>query len=1033
MLKIKSPIIYITLFILFYLNPTQAQTKRDIILPKIPVYVVHSSSTSISLDTDVFEQVNGEIDSWYTIETDIENVSSVQPIYVKRLLTIASSFVAYKIGSGIQVTVEADGSELEGIEDKLAAIMGLGTAYVLGGTVAAGLFSAGLRGYVTGDDERIMMINVSVLIRIKNTATGNVHIHTYNKIMGTEIFDPIMSGIGFFGTVLYGAGPLLGWVPFLLSTQEDLLPDSMIVKGVEFTDMIAINDPQIEAYFRLNRLVSDGYRGLTDVNYYTLDNKKRIELSDLGRPKGEFESTRQYSERIKEEELVRRAIEAEYQQELAQLKEENEIKRMQSLRDIENSAAKIRFEQPFDFQLSDYDADKQTFTFTINKSGSDQSVFHITKDVDNIRSGPSSRDNVIAKCYRGDEYKLIDEGDLGWHKIVYESKVAYIHRSNGYVKAAQRSSSVTKELVVPIADAPQFKTKSGNLVVKQMVKPSLDGRWVPVYDDVVLADASTGKIIPWEGEVPTYATAPVTNPPSLSAAVDLSEPSGEGYLDAEEIGTLKITLKNDGSGPAKTTRISLSQTSGPTIYYDVTSTVDEIKAGESHTTRFRLTVPESVTDGKVEYSISFLEAQGFEPQPLSFTAETRAQRPPELTLVDFGVVDQSGDGKVTKGESAEITARIQNRGQGKAKGVKVNVIENPVKNIFLAPYSEKEFSLGEIEAGDVRDVVFTVLTNNRVEDVVSVELKMDEKRPRFANNAFVELEIDKQQAQLAPLAFRGKDTAVDIADLATLTVDIEKDIPTSGKKRDNALAVVFGVEDYKNVSSVTFAKRDATYAKEYFEKVLGIPSSRIYFRTDSDVSGTEFSKVFSKEGWLDKRLKKGETEIYIYYAGHGAPELKANKAYLIPYDGDPNYASQTGYALDQLYSELGALGAKSTTVFLDACFSGANRESEVLLAGARPVFMEVDELKVSGNLTVFSAASGRQISSAWPEKKHGLFSYFLMKGMRGDADVNGDREITMGELGDYIKENVSDMAGMLDREQTPGLQTVDRGKVLVKY
>jgi len=62
-----------------------------------------------------------------------------------------------------------------------------------------------------------------------------------------------------------------------------------------------------------------------------------------------------------------------------------------------------------------------------------------------------------------------------------------------------------------------------------------------------------------------------------------------------------------------------------------------------------------------------------------------------------------------------------------------------------------------------------------------------------------------------------------------------------------------------------------------------------------------------------------------------------------------------------------------------------------------------------------------------------LFSYFLMKGMRGDADVNGDREITMGELGDYIKENVSEMAGMLDREQTPGLQTMNRGKVLVKY
>ena len=85
------------------------------------------------------------------------------------------------------------------------------------------------------------------------------------------------------------------------------------------------------------------------------------------------------------------------------------------------------------------------------------------------------------------------------------------------------------------------------------------------------------------------------------------------------------------------------------------------------------------------------------------------------------------------------------------------------------------------------------------------------------------------------------------------------------------------------------------------------------------------------------------------------------------------------------------------------------------------------------NVTVFSASSGSEISSAWPEKKHGLFSYFLMKGMRGDADANKDNQITVGELGDYVKENVSDMAGMLDREQTPGLQTLDNSKVLVQY
>ena len=120
------------------------------------------------------------------------------------------------------------------------------------------------------------------------------------------------------------------------------------------------------------------------------------------------------------------------------------------------------------------------------------------------------------------------------------------------------------------------------------------------------------------------------------------------------------------------------------------------------------------------------------------------------------------------------------------------------------------------------------------------------------------------------------------------------------------------------------------------------------------------------------------------------------------------------------------------TVFLDACFSGANREDESLLAGARGIYIEVNPA-FAGNITIFSASSGKEISSAWPEKRHGLFSYFLMKGMGGDGDANNDGQLTMDELGSYIQTNVSRQAGFLDREQTPQFQTLDRNKVLVNY
>lgn len=153
----------------------------------------------------------------------------------------------------------------------------------------------------------------------------------------------------------------------------------------------------------------------------------------------------------------------------------------------------------------------------------------------------------------------------------------------------------------------------------------------------------------------------------------------------------------------------------------------------------------------------------------------------------------------------------------------------------------------------------------------------------------------------------------------------------------------------------------------------------------------------------------------------------------MPHDGDPNYPVQTGYSLNQLYEEIGKLDVRSVTVFLDACFSGVSRENEMLLADARPVFIELTGPTSQGNITVFSAAMGTQISSAWPEKGHGLFTYYLLKGLKGEVDQNWDEEVTLGELSQYLSENVSRRAGLVDREQTPQMSTRDNSRVFVRY
>ena len=384
------------------------------------------------------------------------------------------------------------------------------------------------------------------------------------------------------------------------------------------------------------------------------------------------------------------------------------------------------------------------------------------------------------------------------------------------------------------------------------------------------------------------------------------------------------------------------------------------------------------------------------------------------------------------GEKGRIVLTLINRGEKRVKNIKPQIkLES---GVFDTQFGKINVIIGQ-DVGRRRYFIGGFMLDPGESMTTSATFEIPATYP--ATTLDIKGSLSRSIYGAAPLAVERTDPVTPLATTpvaplpSVAIVDVEKKIP-KGEKNPNAYAVVFGIEQYKNVSSVTYARRDAYWMREYFAKTLGVPEENIYYKTDVDAGKAEFDKVFSQGGWLDKRIGDGRSDLYIYYAGHGAPDFNSRTAFLIPYDGDPNYASQTGYSVDKMTANLSQLEARSVTVFLDACFSGANRENEILLAGARPVFLDVNTA-VAANVTLFSAASGNQISSSWAEKQHGIFSYWLMKGMQGSADANRDKIITVEELGGFIRNNVSKTAGKLDREQTPVLQTMDREKILVKF
>jgi len=100
-----------------------------------------------------------------------------------------------------------------------------------------------------------------------------------------------------------------------------------------------------------------------------------------------------------------------------------------------------------------------------------------------------------------------------------------------------------------------------------------------------------------------------------------------------------------------------------------------------------------------------------------------------------------------------------------------------------------------------------------------------------------------------------------------------------------------------------------------------------------------------------------------------------------------------------------------------------------MLIASRPIAIRAKESAIPEGFTVMTAAAGDQTAKPLEEAKHGLFSYFLMKGMEGDADSNQDNQITAAELHRYVEQNVVQQSG---GSQVPELQG-DAGRVLVRF
>jgi hypothetical protein len=263
------------------------------------------------------------------------------------------------------------------------------------------------------------------------------------------------------------------------------------------------------------------------------------------------------------------------------------------------------------------------------------------------------------------------------------------------------------------------------------------------------------------------------------------------------------------------------------------------------------------------------------------------------------------------------------------------------------------------------------------------------------------------------------------------------DFPRTGIKNPEAVAFIINNTNYKNrdIPKVQYAHNDGRSIRDFLVNALGYSPENIVLEKDATQSvfnqlfGTKEDPVGKVRNWV----KPEKSDLFIYYSGHGAPDLKTKGAYFVPADADPNYLNVSGYPLSQFYNNISKIPARSIVIVLDTCFSGGS-DRGMIIDSASPIFLEVKKPeKVAGDILVFESSSGEQISTWYNKMEHSLFTYYFILGFSGESDADGNKAITVAEMEKYLVENVSYMARRLrGREQTPQIKG-NREKILIKY
>ena len=298
--------------------------------------------------------------------------------------------------------------------------------------------------------------------------------------------------------------------------------------------------------------------------------------------------------------------------------------------------------------------------------------------------------------------------------------------------------------------------------------------------------------------------------------------------------------------------------------------------------------------------------------------------------------------------------------------------------------------------------------------------KTPRKQVTFKKN--VPLEVGTNEILIVARNTAGQEQQETVSIVRTAPPPVEKPavaaaVPGGGNGRQGEMyAVIIGIAKYQDPRlDLQYTGKDAQGLYDVLTnpKYGGVPKDHVKLLLDENATNQNIKSAIGT--WLSREAGENDT-VVIYYSGHGAPEGK--ETYWVTYSADVNDLYSTALSNNDVTDMLSRVESKRVITFLDSCYSAGT----VNRTRAVPSEIPLDKFADGEGRVVISASNGKEQSLELDAYGHGVFTYYLLEGLKGNADQNQDGVVDLDEIWDYVKSQVSETARKAGNRQTPVMQ-----------